>query len=161
AFALDYARKEKNKEFEKAIVESAKRIFGSDKKAPASWEPDGTDFLSPSLEEADLMRRILSPKEFLTWFNAFLSINDLRHLSILPVVSDRTDLSIVHLDGLCFSRSWTMKGLAMVLPSNDPRKSLLQKASIRMLSASLPVIVSGNYGGEHWLASFAIYALVS
>jgi hypothetical protein len=30
-----------------------------------------------------------------------------------------------------------------------------------MLSASLPVIVSGNYGGEHWLASFAIYAMVS
>ncbi|MEM6724592.1 MAG: DUF2891 family protein, partial [Bacteroidota bacterium] len=27
------------------------------------------------------------------------------------------------------------------------------------LSASLPHIVSGEYAGEHWLASFAVYAL--
>jgi len=36
------------------------------------WEPDGTDFLSPSLEEADLMRRILRPADFPAWFHRFL-----------------------------------------------------------------------------------------
>src|SRR5437868_1932867 len=64
-FALDYARAVHNAAFENDIIKAAKQLFLKDKDAPANWEPDGTDFLSPSLEEADLMRRVLSPKEFL------------------------------------------------------------------------------------------------
>ncbi|MEO5946549.1 MAG: DUF2891 domain-containing protein [Chitinophagaceae bacterium] len=160
-FALDYARTEKDKAFENAIIASAKKIYGKDKNAPASWEPNGADFLSPSLEEADLMRRVLSTKEFIPWFNQFFNLQSLKHLSILPVVSDRTDLQIVHLDGLSFSRSWCMKGLAAVLPARDARKKLLLRSSVNHLSTALPHVVSGEYGGEHWLASFAVYALVN
>ena len=158
-FALDHARAVKNNAFEKAIIASAMRIYGKDKNAPAIWEPDGSDFLSPSLEEADLLRRVLSPAEFTSWFGNFFSLQSLEHLTILPVVSDRTDLQIVHLDGLSFSRSWCMKGLAAALPVTDPRKKLLQQSSKNHLAAALPNVVSGNYGGEHWLASFAVYAL--
>ena len=160
-FALDYARAEKNSEFERAIIASAKNIFSKDKNAPTSWEPNGSDFLSPSLEEADLMRRVLPAKEFTAWFNQFFSAQSLKHLTILPVVSDRTDLQIVHLDGLSFSRSWCMKGLAAVLPANDARKKLLLRSSVNHLGNALPHVVSGEYGGEHWLASFAVYALVN
>ena len=160
-FALDYARKEKNNEFEKVIIESAKKLYIKDKNAPASWEPNGADFLSPSMEEADLMRRVLSKMEFITWFNQFFTLQSLKHLTILPVVSDRTDLQIVHLDGLSFSRSWCMKGLAAILPATDARKKLLMKSSINHLSVALPHVVSGEYGGEHWLASFAVYALLN
>jgi Protein of unknown function (DUF2891) len=160
-FALDYARTEKNTLFEKAITESAKRIYAKDKNAPSLWEPDGTDFLSPSLEEIDLMRRVLQQKEFMRWFNNYISLQGLQHLTKLPFVSDRTDLQIVHLDGLCFSRSWCMKRLASILPKNDPRKKILQQSAIKHLTASLPNVVSGNYGGEHWLASFAVYALMN
>ena len=160
-FALDYARTEKNTEFEKAVITSAKNVFGKDKNAPASWEPNGADFLSPSLEEADLMRRVLLPKEFIFWFNQFFTLQSLKHLTILPVVSDRTDLQIVHLDGLSFSRSWCMKGVAAVLPENDARKKLLLRSSVNHLGNALPHVVSGEYGGEHWLASFAVYALVN
>jgi len=160
-FALDYARTEKNLEFEKAIITSAKVIFAKDKNAPASWEPNGANFLSPSLETADLMRRVLPAKEFIGWFNHFFTPQSLKHLTILPVVSDRTDLQIVHLDGLSFSRSWCMKGLANVLPANDVRKKLLLRSSINHLGNALPHVVSGEYGGEHWLASFAVYALVN
>ena len=77
------------------------------------------------------------------------------------MVSDRTDLQIVHLDGLSFSRSWCMKELAAALPAGDPRKKLLQRSAIRHLAAALPNVVSGNYGGEHWLASFAVYAITN
>jgi hypothetical protein len=84
----------------------------------------------------------------------------LKHLTVLPVVSDRTDLQIVHLDGLSFSRSWCMKGLALTLPSSDSRRKLLLKSSKDHLENALPHVVSGNYGGEHWLASFATYALM-
>lgn len=160
-FALDYARSSKNTTFENAIIKSAKDIFLKDKNTPASWEPNGSDFLSPSLEEADLMRRVLPAKEFTNWFNQFFQGQSLKHLTVLPVVSDRTDLQIVHLDGLCFSRSWCMKGLAAALPASDVRKKLLITSSVKHLAASLPNVVSGEYGGEHWLASFAVYALVN
>jgi hypothetical protein len=159
-FALDYARTEKKILFEKAIIEAARKIYLNDKNAPALWEPNGSDFLSPSLEEADLMRRVLSPKEFNLWFNRFFTMQSLKHLTILPVVSDRTDLQIVHLDGLCFSRSWCMKGIASMLPLTDSRKKLLMRSAVNHLSKALPHVVSGEYGGEHWLASFAVYALV-
>lgn len=160
-FALDYARAEKNGAFEKAIVDASKVLFLKDKNTPASWEPNGSDFLSPSFEETDLMRRVLPAKEFSRWFNQFFTMESLKHLTILPVVSDRTDLQIVHLDGLCFSRSWCMKGLAAALPANDARKKMLTRSSVNHLAASLPNVVSGEYGGEHWLASFAVYALVN
>jgi len=158
-FALDYSRTEKNAEFEKAIIESAKRIYVKDKNAPAIWEPDGSDFLSPSLEEADLMRRVLPAKKFTGWFNQYFSLQSLKHLTVLPIVSDRSDLQIVHLDGLCFSRSWCMKGLANILPLSDPRKKILLHSAVKHLSVALPNVVSCNYSGEHWLASFAVYAL--
>jgi hypothetical protein len=161
AFALDHARAVKDTAFARAIITSAKRIYSKDKNAPAIWEPDGSDFLSPSLEEADLMRRVLSPKEFISWFNNFFSIQSLKHLTILPVVSDRSDLQIVHLDGLSFSRSWCMKGLVAALPVKDPRRAILLRSSLDHLATALPNVVSGNYGGEHWLASFAVYALTN
>lgn len=158
-FALDYARTLKNIKFENAITAAAKNIFFQDKNTPALWEPNGSDFLSPSLEEADLMLRVLSKKDFYSWFNRFFPTESLKHLTVLPVVSDRTDLQIVHLDGLCFSRSWCMKNISAGLPVNDPRKKMLLRSSLRHLSVALPNVVSGNYGGEHWLASFAVYAL--
>jgi len=158
-FALDYARTAHNTIFETAIIKSAKQLYLKDKNAPSVWEPDGTDFLSPSLEEADLMRNVLNKEQFLTWFNNWMSAASLQHLTQLPVVSDRTDLQIVHLDGLCFSRSWCMKGIAKQLPATDKRKQILLQSAIRHLNASLPNVASGSYGGEHWLASFAVYAM--
>ena len=158
-FALDYARGSGNEIFEQEIINASKKLFANDINAPANWEPDGSDFLSPSLEEADLMRRILPKDDFIKWFNRFYSNATLLHIILLPVVSDRNDFLIVHLDGLCFSRSWCMKDIALLLPSSDKRKKILLTAAARHLAASLPNVVSGSYGGEHWLASFAVYAL--
>ncbi|MFY7841051.1 MAG: DUF2891 domain-containing protein [Lacibacter sp.] len=158
-FALDYARATKNATFELNITKAALTLFQKDKNVPASWEPNGSDFLSPSLEVADLMRRVLPKKEFPAWFNQYMSATSLKHLFVLPVVSDRNDYQIVHLDGLCFSRSWCMNGIAKALPAGDARKKLLMRAAINHLTAALPNIVNGGYGGEHWLASFAVYAL--
>ena len=159
-FALDYARTARNTVFETAIIKSAKDLYLKDKNAPSVWEPDGTDFLSPSLEEADLMRNVLPKGQFINWFNNWITPVSLQHLTQLPVVSDRTDLQIVHLDGLCFSRSWCMKGIAKLLPATDRRKQLLLRSAIKHLNASLPNVASGSYGGEHWLASFAVYAII-
>lgn len=159
-FALDYARHVKDTSFESDIIRAALQLYVKDKNSPAVWEPNTADFLSPALEETDLMRRILPNRQFISWLNNFLSPEGLQHLSKLPVVSDRTDLQIVHLDGLCFSRSWCMQGIARSLPLGDPRRKLLQQAAMQHLAVALPHVVSGEYGGEHWLASFAVYALL-
>jgi hypothetical protein len=160
SFALDYARTVHNTAFEQDLIKSAKQLYLKDKAAPTKWEPDGSDFFSASLMEADLMRKVLNKPAFIEWFNTWLTLKDLEHVSEVPKVSDRTDLQIVHLDGLCFSRSWCMAGIAKSLPALDKRRTLLLKASSKLLKASLPNVVSGNYGGEHWLASFAVYAIL-
>ena len=52
-----------------------------------------------------------------------------------------------------------MKGVAKILPDNNKTKILFESTAQNFLQQSLPNVVSGNYGGEHWLASFAVYAL--
>ncbi|WP_420155480.1 DUF2891 domain-containing protein [Siphonobacter sp.] len=158
-FALDYARTVKDTAFEKLIIQRSKDYYGGNTNAPGYQEPDGTDFLSPSLEVCDLMRRVLPAKDFIGWFDRYLSKESLNTVTKLPFVSDRTDYSIVHLDGLCLSRAWCMKGIASALPKQDKRRQLLLDSASEHLSKTLPHVAAGNYGGEHWLASFAVYAL--
>ncbi|MBK9509150.1 MAG: DUF2891 domain-containing protein [Cytophagaceae bacterium] len=158
-FALDWARATKNTDFEISVIDKANRFYFEQKAAPAYLEPDGSDFLSPNLEIADLMRRILGPKEFEVWFKAFLEPKSIQNVLNQPVVSDRTDFQIVHLDGLSLSRAWCFKGIGASLPKTNPLKAKFEKASFDFLKNTLPNVTSGNYGGDHWLASFAVYAI--
>lgn len=158
-FALDWARAVKDSTFEKAITSHAKKLYLDNKATPAYLEPDGTDFLSPSLEIADLMRRVLPKQTFINWLHQFYEPRSIKRITELPVVSDRTDMYIVHLDGLAISRAWCMKGIASVLPVSDPWKKLFNTTAEKFLKEALLHVTSGNYGGDHWLASFALYAL--
>ncbi len=72
-------------------------------------------------------------------------------------VSDRTDGKLVHLDGLNFSRARCIYGIAQ----NFPEYGHLKKIAQEHVRFSLPSIVDGSYEGEHWLASFALLALIS
>lgn len=159
AFALDWARANKDTVFEKMIIEKSMIFYFGNKKIPAYLEPDGSDFFSPSLEAADLMRRVLSAKSFAKWFNMYYDKKSIKKLTELPTVSDRTDYHIVHLDGLSFSRAWCMKGIARVLPKNNPTAKLFYLKSQQFIDQTLPVIYEQQYEGSHWLASFAFYAL--
>ncbi|MFO7768943.1 MAG: DUF2891 domain-containing protein [bacterium] len=162
AFALDYARAAGESEFETLLLQRARDYFDSEVDYPARWEPDGDDFFSRSLVEADLMRRVLRPVGFAEWFGAFLpGIPDGEPASLLEPadVSDRSDPKIVHLDGLNLSRAWCMRGIAGALPAGDPAVPVLEASAARHARATLPHIASGNYEGEHWLASFAVYML--
>lgn len=158
-FALDWARAVKDTAFESAIIRKAQQFYFSNTATPAYLEPDGTDFLSPSLEIADLMYRVLNKQEFAKWFTSFYEERSLKNIIQLPVVSDRTDFQIVHLDGLSLSRAWCMKGIARHLPPGNKTRLLFEQTAKQFLSQTLPVVTSGNYGGDHWLASFAVYAL--
>ncbi|HEY3788311.1 MAG TPA: DUF2891 family protein, partial [Urbifossiella sp.] len=162
AFAHDYAVAAGDARLRDLVAERAKTYFGKDQDAPAKWEPGGADFFSPILMEADLMRRVLPPAEFRTWFARFVpdaSKGEPKSIFDSAIVSDRTDLQIVHLDGLNLSRAWCMKGIAAALPSAEPARIKLLESAERHSKAALAHVASGDYAGEHWLASFAVYLL--
>ncbi len=162
AFAHDYARAVDNKPLRERIEERSRAYYGKDAGAPAAWEPDGADFLSPSLMEADLMRRVLPAAEFKTWLQRYLpetARGEPKTLFEPAKVTDRTDPQLVHLDGLNLSRAWCMRSIAAALPADDPARKVLAEAATRHADAALRHVASGDYAGEHWLASFAVYLL--
>ncbi len=159
AFALDWARALTDTAFEKQIIEKAKIFYADNRNIPAYLEPDGSDFFSPSLLAANLMRRIYSPKTFTQWFNKYYNKKSLNRILELPVVSDRKDYQIVHLDGLSFSRAWCLKGIAAHLYRQPAKIKLLNSTAEHFIQSALPNITHDNYGGSHWLASFAVYAM--
>lgn len=155
-FAWDYAVYSNNKDFQNLIIENAKRLFLADQNCPINWEPSGTDFLSPCLEEIGIISRILPEKEFLSWlkkFNKNIFKKDFKWE--VARVSDRTDGHLVHLDGLNFSRAWNFYHLIKLYPKQFYH---LKPLAEKHLNFSLPSVVDGNYEGEHWLASFALRA---
>ncbi|MCO4291952.1 DUF2891 domain-containing protein [Solitalea sp. MAHUQ-68] len=158
-FALDWATTFNQTDFAGLIKQRSKEYYLNNQNTPAYLEPDGTDFLSPSLEIADLMRRVLPQKEFVSWFNKFYTKEGITNILKQPVVSDRTDYQIVHLDGLSLSRAWCLKGVSKSLPVNHPQKKLFEATAQKFLVSTMPNVTSGNYGGDHWLASFAVYAI--
>jgi hypothetical protein len=162
SFAHDYARAAGDARLRALVEERARAYFGGDVDVPAGWEPGGADFFSPSLIEADLMRRVLPPAEFRAWFGRFLpgsARGEPRALFAPATVTDRTDPQLVHLDGLNLSRAWCMNSIAGALAEDDPSRAVLTTAAARHADAALGHVASGEYAGEHWLASFAVYLL--
>ena len=172
AFALgliiDYARGKHDDEFAKLAADSAKKFFLEDKNCPLAYEPSGEDFLSPSLGEADVMRRVLAPKEFAKWLKDFMpqifssqgtETGEQRAADWLkPVVSpDPSDPKLAHLDGLNLSRAWMLEGILSGLPNDDPRRAALQAAADAHRRAGLAAVTGEHYEGGHWLGSFAVY----
>ncbi|MBI2807232.1 MAG: DUF2891 domain-containing protein [Planctomycetes bacterium] len=164
AFAWDYAKAVQHTRLRELIERRSRAYYAKDYDAPARWEPDGNDFFSPSLMEADLMRRVLPVAEYRAWLKRYLpgiAKGEPETLFKPATVSDRTDPQIVHLDGLNLSRAWCMNGIASALAKDDPRKKGLRASAARHAAAALKHVASGDYAGEHWLASFAVYLLTS
>ena len=157
SFALDYARTVSDQALAALIEERSRSYYLSDSDYPAHLEPSGEDFLSPALIEADLMRRVLEPEEFREWFHRFLPHP--RSLLTPVTVSDRSDGKLVHLDGLNLSRAWCMRSIAAALSPEDPVAETLNNSARLHATAGLAHVASGNYEGEHWLATFAVHLL--
>jgi hypothetical protein len=126
-----------------------------------AWEPSGDDFLSPALAEALCMARTQPASEFTEWFAGFLPRLRSREPATLftpAAVSDRTDGKIAHLDGLNLSRGWCWRSIAPLLP--EPERSIAGASAEEHLATALPH-VAGDYMGEHWLATFALLAMLA
>jgi hypothetical protein len=157
---LDYADRYGDRALRDAAVSRLRGWFGADRDAQA-WEPNGEDFLSATLMEAEAMRASLPAGEFRDWLKGFLPRLASREPASLfaPArVSDRTDGKIAHLDGLNLSRAWCFRGIAQAFPEDAAMRGVLDDAACAHIAASLPH-VAGDYMGEHWLATFAVLAL--
>ncbi len=160
AFALDYAKAVGDRDFESLLDERSRSYFAKDESYPGAWEPGGEDFFSAALMEADLMRRVMKPAEFASWFQRFLPgvVKGSPAALLQPAtVTDRSDPKLVHLDGLNLSRAWCMQSIAQSLPQSDPARAILAASAQKHAAAALAHVASGDYAGEHWLASFAVY----
>lgn len=161
-FAMDYANSRNHQKLKALVTERSITYFSKDADYPAAWEPGGEDFFSPALMEADLMRRVLKGDQYREWFRRFLPglIRGEPDSLLKPaVVTDRSDPKLVHLDGLNLSRAWCMRSIASTLPADDPVRRILADAATSHARDALANITSGDYAGEHWLASFAVYML--
>ncbi len=169
AFALglmyDWAVSAGDAEFIKLIKERAFKYYSKDKKCPLNYEPDGEAFLSPCLEEAALMGRLMSAAEYQKWLSRFLPQipKNGKTVWLQPAkVSDRSDPKIAHLDGLNLSRAAKLRIIASyLLLDKTGRVKAIDAAAKAHSDASLPFVSGEHYEGGHWLGTFAIYYLTS
>jgi hypothetical protein len=156
SFALDYAKKY-SPELAEIIILRAKEYYLNDQGCPLTWEPGGFDFLSPCLQEASLMMKVLPKEEFIPWLDTFLPDfrkNPELYLEVAEV-TDRSDGKLAHLDGLNYSRAWGLYEIGTTLNNNK----MINLAN-KHFEYSYKKMDSGEYAGAHWLASFALYAIL-
>ncbi|KXK40341.1 MAG: DUF2891 domain-containing protein [Saprospiraceae bacterium] len=157
SLAYDYALTVGDTILIEMIEKRSRDFFLNDVNCPINWEPGGYDFLSPCLQEADLMSRVLDQDEFKAWLDKFLpQLADKDFKMEYAVVSDRTDGKLVHLDGTNFCRAWSLYAIAAALPEYSHLIALANDH----INASVASIADGSYEGEHWLASFAILSMM-
>ena len=157
---LDSARNSDDKPFEALLVEKIRAFYLKDRNCPMAYEPSGEDFLSPCLGEADVVRRILPPKEYEAWLTKFLPQipSDGSTTWLKPAfVTDPSDPKLAHLDGLNLSRAWMLEGISFGLPPKDPRQASLKATALAHRNKGLASVTGEHYEGGHWLGSFAVY----
>ena len=156
---IEYALIANDKKLYNKIKDYSIINFSTDINCPVNYEPSGTDFLSPCLAEAALMSSILEKKEFNEWFENFIpSLKEPEFNNIInpPTVLDPKDPGIGHLIGLMFHRAWTLKDIANKLNKTSEKTFLLQISDLHS-KTGYDIMFESGYGGEHWLATFALY----
>jgi len=180
--ALDWANGVGDQDFAELLRQRALDFYGADVDLPLRFEPSGHDFLSPSLAEADLMRRVASREKFAAWLDVALPFeeasgerepSEMSRMSIdartrgadaprsplAPVMPvDRADGKLAHLDGLNLSRAWMLDGIASAL-EDDPRKAIFERLAQKHAAAGLASVTGEHYAGGHWLGTFATYLM--
>lgn len=160
---LDYAALAKDDALRQAIGDTAKRFFLQDTDCPTAYEPGGSDFLSPCLEEAKLMSRVLDKTEFISWFDRFMPPVYSARFKPLTKPYDTSGITKEdqlagksHLIGLAFSRAEAMLSIAGALPPNDPRVPVYRRLAAINGEQALRNLEGAGYFGSHWLGTYAV-----
>ncbi len=155
---LDYSKIKGNKNMENKVKDKSLEFFLEDREAPIEYEPIGWDFLSPALVEAHLMQKILDKNEFLEWFDRFLPELNNDDVPIFePIEVQLDELMKFHLVGLNISRSWCLSDIGRALPEDVDHRSLFIESAKKHAEEGLKNAFVKDYGGSHWLLSYALY----
>ncbi len=149
----------------RVIHEAAERWYLQDVAYPWAYDAGPYDFHSPGLTEAGLMQRVLTGERFADWLQAFWpslfadapALGALERPTICP---DDSDGKLAHLHGLNLERARGLKRLAEALSEHPKAQSALRDASETHEQAGLQGVLTGEYAGEHWLATFAVRLLL-
>lgn len=161
AFSLglvwDYAERVGDQGLRRLIDETASRLYSADTDVAIAYEPSAADFLSPSLAEADLMRRALPADTFLEWLERFAP-DGFDELEPVDVV-DPSDGQLAHWAGLNLSRAWMLARIADALPSTDMRAAQMRTTASAHTAIGVPMALLPDYMISHWVPTFAVYLL--
>jgi len=160
---MDYADAAKDEALRQAVVNTARHVYLSDANCPTAYEPSGPDFLSPCLEEAKIMSRVLSQQEFLPWFNQFVPPPDSPQFRPLLKSFDTTGItregemaSKSHLIGLAFDRAEAMLRIAAALQPDDQRAVAYRRIATMNAQQGFKDLAGAGYLGSHWLGTAAL-----
>jgi hypothetical protein len=166
SFALDYAITMKNDSLKKVLVTSANDYYLRIKDFPLAKEPFGYDFMSAGLLITDLMRKIMTQKEYGDWLKTFSSemftIYGVQKVFKVEKKEVHTGYDS-HWDGFHLNRIWCINGMLQSLPADflkpDIKKGWID-AQKEMWDYAQESIGKGNYDVDHWLSTFSVYALM-
>jgi hypothetical protein len=164
--AMDYAEPEHDDELLKMLRATASRFFAGDHLCGTAYEPQGSDFLSPCLAEAQLMSRVLEPAQFQAWANGFLPPLSSSEFSPLTKPVDTKGITREelqggksHLIGLAFSRAHAMMDIAAHLPKDDARVPVLRRLASINAASAYEAMEEAGYLGSHWIGTYAVMYL--
>jgi hypothetical protein len=160
---LDYTEVANDADLRDIAVKTANRFFANDRGCPTAYEPQGTDFLSPCLAEADLMSRVMDREHFFPWLNDFLPplySREFKPLSqpvdVTAITKEELQAGKSHLIGVAFARGLAMAYIARALPPEDPRVAVLRRLAIINGRSGFQALTAAGYFGSHWLATYGV-----
>lgn len=160
SLALDYARAKQDWTFEKFIKERSLFYFLNDRSIPASWEPDGDDFLSPSLTEAYLMAKVQDKSDFVRWLKDFMP--EIPFSLMHPVVvTNRREMNEMNLDALNITRAWHLFSLALMVPDDSQIHRDFWQSGYRHAVESLPNVIFDEQTGDNRIPTFVLCMYLS
>ncbi|MEM7533963.1 MAG: DUF2891 domain-containing protein [Chloroflexota bacterium] len=161
---LDWARVAQAEELANTIEQRVRDFYADDKHAPLAYEPSASDFLSPALAEADIMRRVLPQTEFSDWLWGFFGPDMATQGSeqllyqLTPVnVVDFANGQLAHFAGLNMSRAWMLMGVAHALPADDNRRAMLLEVAEQHRTMGMSAALHDDYMVSHWATTFVMY----
>lgn len=157
--ALDYADNSNQMSLAELIRKQARLFFIADRNCQAPEEATagpgayvGAQFISPCFTEADLMRRVLTQDEYLSWHKSFFPT--LPEEWLQPLIPINKEYGHYRL-GLMLSKAAQFRGIA-----RTACESRLLAAADVQTSTAAETMFDQDYMGDHWLPAFYIYSLM-
>jgi Protein of unknown function (DUF2891) len=171
--ALDYTDAVVDAPLRTAIEAAAQKFYAKDPECATAGEPAAGDIVSPCLEEAALMSRVLAPDAFARWLDGFLPAQDSpRFLPLTiaplsaPALRARPAPGVAGgpraaVAGLAFARAEAFGRIAAALPSPDTRVAAFRRFALLHGRQALDGLADPAALDAPWLGARVVSYLLS